>query len=138
MKTTNNLKNKSLKTAAVVVSFVLLSFTVSAQSFWREFLANNSFGAIAEAMSASPAKNYPAVDESKSLPAAWFNMYIDKAMETSLASDDYMFGEPSFNENSLVLESETIKPLKIEKSVVENNSTGKAATGKLYPIAKGN
>lgn len=55
MKTTNNVqkaengrvKSMILRAAAIVVSLVLISWTVKAQDFWKEFFTNNSFGKMA-------------------------------------------------------------------------------------------
>ncbi|WP_299584754.1 hypothetical protein, partial [uncultured Sunxiuqinia sp.] len=48
---TGNNNNQSekvlLRSAAVIISFVLISFTVSAQGFWKQLLTNNSFGQVA-------------------------------------------------------------------------------------------
>jgi|WetSurMetagenome_2_1015567.scaffolds.fasta_scaffold110550_3 hypothetical protein len=117
MKTMNNFKRKSLKSAAVIVSFVLISLTVSAQSFWRELLTNNSFGEIAEAMSSSSTKKYPAVSEIKSVSTAWFNNYLGEAMENSLEVEGWILDEPDFD-GTLNL----VKPLKVDKNAVEKDS----------------
>jgi len=50
MKTKNNVQKTALRTAAVIVSFVLISFTVAAQDFWKTVLTNSSFNQIALAM----------------------------------------------------------------------------------------
>ena len=58
MRTTNNVQkteNKQLKktiskTLAIVISLVLISFTVSAQGFWKQILTNNTYGKMAELM----------------------------------------------------------------------------------------
>jgi len=50
MKTKNNVQKTVLRSAAVVVSFVLISFTVAAQDFWKTVLTNSSFNQIALAM----------------------------------------------------------------------------------------
>ena len=50
MKTTNNVQKAILRSGAVVISFVLISFTVSAQEFWKKLLTNSSFNEIALAM----------------------------------------------------------------------------------------
>jgi hypothetical protein len=52
MKTKNNVQKAVLRSAAVVVSFVLISFTVSAQTFWKRLLENTGFSDIAIAMAA--------------------------------------------------------------------------------------
>ena len=50
MKTKNNVQKTILRFAAVVISLVLISFTVSAQDFWKKLIAGSSFNAIALAM----------------------------------------------------------------------------------------
>ena len=50
MKTKNNVQKAILRSGAVVVSFVLISLTVSAQDFWKRLLTNSSFNEIAIAM----------------------------------------------------------------------------------------
>lgn len=58
MRTTNNLQktgNKPItktisKTFAIVISLVLISFTVSAKGFWKHLLVNNTYGKMAELM----------------------------------------------------------------------------------------
>ena len=58
MRTTNNVqktRNKPIKktiskTFAIVISLVLISFTVSAQGFWKHLLVNNTYGKMAELM----------------------------------------------------------------------------------------
>lgn len=58
MRTTNNIQkreNKPIKktiskTFAIVISLVLISFTVSAQGFWKHLLVNNTYGKMAELM----------------------------------------------------------------------------------------
>ena len=58
MRTTNKVQkteNKPIaktisKTLAIVISLVLISFTVSAQGFWKQILVNNTYGKMAELM----------------------------------------------------------------------------------------
>jgi hypothetical protein len=58
MRKTNNVQkteNKQIKKTiskafAIVVSLVLISFTVSAQGFWKQILVNNTYGKMAELM----------------------------------------------------------------------------------------
>jgi len=50
-KTENKLIKKTIsKTFAIVVSLVLISFTVSAQGFWKQILVNNTYGKMAQLM----------------------------------------------------------------------------------------
>ncbi len=50
MKTKNNVQKTILRTGAVILSLVLISFTVSAQEFWKKLITNSSFNEIAVAM----------------------------------------------------------------------------------------
>ena len=58
MRTTNNIQkteNKPIKKTiskmfAIIISLVLISFTVSAQGFWKQILVNNTYGKMAEMM----------------------------------------------------------------------------------------
>ena len=62
MKTTNNaqktengqVKTMVLRGAAVIISLVLISWTVSAQDFWKELLTNNTYGKMAMLMIDQP------------------------------------------------------------------------------------
>jgi len=50
-KTENKLIEKTIsKTFAIVISLLLISFTVSAQGFWKQILVNNTYGKMAELM----------------------------------------------------------------------------------------
>jgi hypothetical protein len=50
-KTENKQIKKTISKAfAIVVSLVLISFTVSAQGFWKQILVNNTYGKMAELM----------------------------------------------------------------------------------------
>jgi hypothetical protein len=63
MKTKNNVQKAGLRTIAVIVSFVLISLTVTAQGFWKQLLTNNSFNHLATALvehrSVSPEEEAP-------------------------------------------------------------------------------
>jgi hypothetical protein len=50
MKTKNNVQKTILSTSAVIFSLVLISFTVTAQDFWKMVITNSSFNEIALAM----------------------------------------------------------------------------------------
>jgi hypothetical protein len=50
MKTKNNVQKTILRSGAVILSLVLLSFTVAAQGYWKQLLTNNSFTQIASAL----------------------------------------------------------------------------------------
>ena len=58
MRTTNNIQKTETKPIkktiskmfAIIISLVLISFTVSAQGFWKHLLVNNTYGKMAELM----------------------------------------------------------------------------------------
>jgi hypothetical protein len=116
MKTKNNVQKAILRSAAVIVSFVLISFTVSAQNFWKRLLENSSFNDIAIAMVDAPAKtnttteslkaiNYNTEIESKLELEAWMlnysNFYVklfqyEEAKDANLGLESWMLNEDLF------------------------------------------
>ncbi len=97
MKTKNNVQKTLLRWAAVFVSFILISFTVSAQDFWKRLIENSSFGNIAMAMV-----------ETKDIPAKSSNKIfeVENETETSLALENWMTNESAFSVPSMNLEPE--------------------------------
>jgi hypothetical protein len=101
MKTTNNaqktentqVKTVVLRGAAVIFSIVLLSWTVTAQDFWKEFLTNNTYGKMAMLMVSHP-------DESAKADALFDAVEAELKANASLSSD--------------MIASETEKALEIE------------------------
>jgi hypothetical protein len=99
MKTKNNVQKTILRSFAVVVSFVLISFTVSAQDFWKKLLTNSSFNEIAMAMAETSKKpettNNPKVNASSSFI---FNEETDKTlpMENWMTNDNYFHTSYNF------------------------------------------
>lgn len=82
MKTKTNFKKTAIRSGAVVVSFVLISFTVTAQEFWMKILTNSSFNEIAIAMvETGDAKSVN--ENSTATGADWdsFDMAFDPALE---------------------------------------------------------
>ena len=97
MKTKNNVQKTLLRWAAVFVSFVLISFTVSAQDFWKRLIENSSFGNIAMAM----------VDTKKTPVATDFKMVsITNENELELALEPWMTEESYFGVSSMSIETE--------------------------------
>jgi hypothetical protein len=111
MKTTNNAQKKVngqmkmmvLRGAAVIISLVLISWTVSAQDFWKELLTNNTYGKIAMLMIEQE-------NETKSADAA-----ID-AIEAELAS------RANHSAETLVMQVETEKELEIESWMTDESN----------------
>ncbi len=94
MKTRTNFRKAAVRSAAVVVSFIVISFTVSAQEFWKKLLTNSSFNEIAIAV-VEPGKGKTAMENSKSFEADWklFDMAFDPVLELEgWMSDEKHFG----------------------------------------------
>ena len=117
MKTKKDVQKAAIRSAAVVVSFVLVSYTVSAQEFWKKVLTNSSLNEIAVAMVESSAKeNVPAHST-----VVDFEKAFDPALELEewMTSENYFFpdvtasiNEPGVNIGNLQVAVE--EPLKIE------------------------
>ncbi|WP_346855880.1 hypothetical protein [uncultured Draconibacterium sp.] len=107
MKTKNNVQKAILRSAAVIVSFVLISFTVSAQNFWKRLLENSSFNDIAIAMVDAPAKTNTTTE---SLKAINYNTEIEPQLEVEAWMTDYS----NFDVNLYSYEEETDAELGLE------------------------
>jgi hypothetical protein len=110
MKTKNNVQKTVLRTGAVVVSFVLISFTVAAQDFWKTVLTNSSFNQIALAMVETSKKSDVPAAASNTNKGYYIyeNDYDDKLnVEDWMTNNDY-FTPASFlqveKENDLLVE----------------------------------
>ncbi len=116
MKTQNNTQAKRnnqiqkvlLRSAAVIISFVLISFTVSAQGFWKQILTNNSFGEMAMLMVQESEAN--ANDASSELPTNTETtyLYMEQAADDALELENWMTDDAYFGalNEALQLESE--------------------------------
>jgi hypothetical protein len=112
MKTKNNVQKTILRSVAVLISFVLISFTVSAQEFWRKLLTNSSFNEIALAMVEISDKTKTA---GKATSEFRFDLFINEDYDATLElekwmTNDYYFGFTGFQvvreqESTLELES---------------------------------
>ncbi len=111
MKTKNNVQKTVLRTAAVIVSFVLISFTVAAQGFWKTILANSSFNQIALAMAETPNQDDVSILETENNTSVYF---IDQDMDPELEIEDWMIETANFGAEYL-LETETENELEVEE-----------------------
>jgi hypothetical protein len=112
MKTTNNVQKAILKSLAVVVSFVLISFTVSAQGFWTSILENTSFSEIALAMVETNSKTNHST--------ANFTELLETEAEEALVIEDWMVNEANFT-SVFSIEEETENPLEMEEWMSNEN-----------------
>ena len=110
MKTKNNVQKTILRFAAVVISFVLISFTVSAQEFWKKLIAGSSFNAIALAM----VDHTKEVKHSSDLANASYNYNLVQADEKELTLEPWMLNEFYSNANLISNENVTEEQLELE------------------------
>ena len=92
MKTKNNVQKTMLRFAAVVLSFVLVSYTVSARGFWERFLESSSFAHLASAMVASET----ATPEGSRAETDATRLYFETAEEANLELEAWMMDETRF------------------------------------------
>ncbi|MCY1720792.1 hypothetical protein OU798_10580 [Prolixibacteraceae bacterium Z1-6] len=117
MKTKNNVQKAVLRSAAVVVSFVLISFTVSAQDFWKRLLENSSFNDIAMAMVSAPQRIESTPVPTESLKAIYFVDEVEPKMDV----ESWMTDFSSFDVNAFQFEEEAEAELELESWMLNEN-----------------
>jgi hypothetical protein len=118
MKTKNNVQKAILRGAAVVVSFVLISFTVSAQDFWKGLLENSSFNEIALAMTDGSASDKAEQNAAESLKA---NFYVTET-EPGLELEDWMLRDLEYTvPASFSIVEETEEDLAVESWMMDQS-----------------
>lgn len=97
-KTKNNVQKTVSRSLAVVVSFVLISFTVTAQDFWKTVLTNSSFNQIALAMvETSKKSNFPA-PAPETIPATTI---YENEYDARLVVEDWMTDNDYFKPTAI-------------------------------------
>ncbi|NQU51385.1 MAG: hypothetical protein HQ522_02485 [Bacteroidetes bacterium] len=117
MKTKNNVQKAILRSVAVVISFVLISFTVSGQDFWKKLLANSSFNEIALAM-------VETTDEPKTanLAVESFNYaFLEDEYEPALEMENWMSSDHYFGVTSIQITEEHETDLELEDWMINEN-----------------
>lgn len=136
MKTTNidqetenkKIENPVSKTFAVVLSLVLISFTVSANGFWKQLLVNNTFGKMAILMVDQENENtrfltYASPVASSTDARSSIDAFVIKsAPENNLKIESWMTKEALFGANALTDQACKEQPLKIENWMMDNSS----------------
>lgn len=111
MKTKNNVQKAVLRSAAVIVSFVLISFTVSAQEFWKKLLTHSSFNEIAIALMETESKaELPAETGSEST----FRFNLVQENDNQLSLEEWMTKDFYFGMSPAQLGNETEYGLELE------------------------
>lgn len=110
MKTKNDVQKTILRSAAVVISFVLISYTVSAQDFWKRLLVHSSFNQIAMAMAESSENS---VDNAGETAAFYF---LDAAeYDAPMELENWMLQEDAEAFHSLGIVTETENSMELEE-----------------------
>ncbi len=145
----NNVQKAILKSLVIVISTVLISFTVSAQAFWKTLLENNTLNEIALAMVDTKSESQPIINDdnnSTSLDAfaalleveteesleleSWMinddnfkvGFTIEEANEDPLELEDWMINETFFSGTSLYFEIETEEALEVEDWMLDTKN----------------
>jgi len=133
MKTINFKKgNKSiqlgkilLRSGAVIVSVILLSFTVSAQGLWKQLLTYNSFGKTAILMvnASETGTKAETIETGRKAPAPseTVTFRIERAVDKTLEIEDWMTDDIYFGAYNHLLNIEQDKPLEIEPWMTNDN-----------------
>ncbi len=111
MKTKNNVQKAILKSIAVIVSLVLVSFTVNAQDFWKSIFENEAISQIAMAMTAHDSENKN-VTKGEAALATTVSAYEAVETEEALKVEDWMLNEANFTAFSYTEETEA--PMVVE------------------------
>ena len=117
MKTKNNVQKAILRSVAVVVSFVLISLTVSGQDFWKKLLANSSFNEIALAMVETSKET-----EKSDYTTENFNFYFsENENEPNLELEEWMLDDNYFEIAGFEFTEESESVLEIEEWMLNEN-----------------
>ncbi|QGY44342.1 hypothetical protein GM418_11945 [Maribellus comscasis] len=119
MKTKSNVQKAILRSGAVIISFVLISFTVSAQEFWRKLLTHSSFNEIAIAM-------IETTDNKADVPVkagerSNFQFYAVQEFDNDLNLESWMTTDFYFNLVFFKNEAEVESALELEDWMINEN-----------------
>jgi len=113
----NNVQKAFLRTIAVIVSFVLISYTVSAQEFWKKLLTNSSFNEIAIAMTKTETASSATTGKMNST-----RFYLEKATEPAMELESWMTNESTFSIFNNNIENEIEIPMAIENWMLDDTN----------------
>ena len=134
MKTTDNVQktenkkfeNPFVKTLAVVLSFVLISLTVSANGYWKQLLVNNTFGKMAIQMvnqeneELSALTSGSSVSHSSEVRSNVINFSFETAKDNQLEVENWMTRDSYFSSNVFADQVAVDAPLTVEGWMVNN------------------
>jgi hypothetical protein len=129
MKTKNNVQKTLLSTSAVIISLVLVSFTVTAQDFWKMVITNSSFNQIALALADTREKPKAQVVNTET----WVEkMNVAEEAEEALRVENWMKEPASFESQQLTVAPETENSLQVEAWMFDENHF--SSTDKEEPL----
>jgi hypothetical protein len=117
-------KNAFLKGGAIVISFILISFTVSAQGFWRQLLTESSLSNVAMIMVGDTGKKaQPETNDSSSYSSigdeSFYNTF--KAESDKLLNlEAWMIDNNYFASSSVNVAKATDPGLELENWMINN------------------
>lgn len=117
MKTKNNVQKTILSTGAVIMSLVLISFTVTAQDFWKAVITNSSFNQIALAMAetnSKPADKAPAGNNNSAA------VYLSNEADEALNIEKWMTDATHFDNSTMNIEEEVENQMPVETWMFDN------------------
>lgn len=133
MKTKNNVQKTILSTSAVIVSLVLISFTVTAQDFWKMVITNSSFNEIALAMADTreKPKSEPVSNET------WSERLLPVEEEQNLTIENWMKESPLGGASLPMNLSETENKLNVEDWMVSDADLNTKAENEMPLLTEG-
>jgi hypothetical protein len=117
MKTKNNVQKTILRSLAVVLSFVLISFTVNAQDFWKKLLENSSFNEIALAM----VEKTDASSVSDSESDSFLLLLLEDEYEPVLEMESWMNDDDYFDVETFQISEEMESQLELGDWMTNDN-----------------
>ncbi len=114
----NNVQKAVLRSAAVVVSFILISFTVSGQDFWKKLLFNSGFNKIALATVEPVGKT----SDPKPVTKIFNFDLLETAVEPTLEVEDWMLDDNYFGVPELRATKANEAALKVEYWMLDDNN----------------
>jgi len=121
MKTKNNVQKTLLSTSAVIISLVLISFTVNAQDFWKMVITNSSFNEIALALADTREKPKTQVVNTET----WVEkMMVVEEAEEDLRVETWMKEPANFESQQFLAAPETENRLQVEAWMLDETHFG--------------
>jgi len=121
MKTKNNVQKAVLRSGAVVISFLLITFTVSANGFWMHLLTHNSFNQIAQALVVNSVEKPFAA--ARPVTTDRYAALMVAASDSRLALEPWMTNVSNFTKTSdLQVEQAADQALRLESWMLEESN----------------